>query len=259
MRDGQNQNEQQSDCVAKGEKQSEKDDGKVEAVWYLLSKLSANFVPYLSNFIESILPGVHLEPSLSKYSECIQKGTVLMFDHDILCLFRSYPDLLAIFKLFCQTTQMSADNTSHGKMLSYLRSLCVSHHIECAKHTKSKQANNGKREERDFDFYVASSVIFECLYFCQKISLRLYKMIGMLLDLDLSEMGKLFRHVCTLCLQPVPPQNAINIMAKSAPYFPLKLDQKMLTAEKRVIRQILLQNPELMSKHVDFVAAIFSL
>merc|ERR1712154_380163 len=106
-----------------------------------------------------------------------------------------------------------------------------------------------EEEERDFYFYFSSLLIFECLYFCRKISQRFYKMIGLIFELDLTEIGKLFRHICTLCLQPISPQKP--------PFFPFKLDEKMLTAEKRVIRQILLQNTDLMSKHNDFVASIF--
>ncbi len=48
---------------------------------------------YLLEYIQQILPDIHLQVSQSRYSESVQKWTVLMFDHEILMLFESYPNL----------------------------------------------------------------------------------------------------------------------------------------------------------------------
>eukprot|EP01083_Nonionella_stella_P028795 79360_1 len=219
-------------------------DGASDVCWYLLSKLSAHYVPYLSNFVVCILPGIHLSPSQSRYAESVQKGTVLMFDHDVLILFESYPDLWLILKLFCSKTK----GHQHA-MLTYLRSLCVSYYIKC-------------KVNRDYDtaFYSTCNVLFECLYLMRKISFAFYKMSGLISELKHKEIAKLLRHICNLCLMQSQPQQLANIIiSKASPSFPLQLTQKMLDAEKRIIRQIFLQNTELMTKHTNFVASVLSM
>ena len=236
------------------------DNDKLVLCWSLLLSLQQHFIPYLSQFIESLLPGIHLQPSLSRYTESVQKGTVLMFDHDVFVIFESFPDLLLLIKMFCITTKLNkkTSNPTHYSMLCYLRSLSVSYYIKCMKYTKTLRAigdDNMENKIKDYDFYNNCMVIFECIYLCDKTSLRFEKIIGLLFDLELNEIGKLFRHICSLCLQP---QHNIQ-QARNPPTFPAFINDKMLEAEKRVIRQILLSNTSLMSKHIRFVASILSM
>ena len=232
-----------------------------EVCWYLLSRLSRHLIPYLTNFVRSILPGTHSSPSQSRYTESVQKQTVLIFDHDTLLLFQSYPDLLLILKLFCIHRKPAAESAdafnANNDMLVYLRSLCVSFYIQCTKYTKALKTKTEKENvAKDYDFYGAVHVLLECFYLSGKTSMRFHKMTALIYDLELDEIGKLLRHICSLSL---PQQQAApGMMAKSQPMFPQGVNDKLVVAEKRVIRQILLQNTDLMHKHCTFVASIFA-